>query len=113
MNLTGLGRLVAKPFDEPLDPFNLLGLSSRGRFQRSQAFLPCDHELGEASDVFKSRPPGDFHYPLSHGINEVAIVRNEQNGTRPVTKLIFQPRHRINIEMVGRLVQQKTIGILQ
>ena len=44
-----------------------------------------------------------------HAIEEFTIVRNQQQGARIFQQPLLQPQHGIQIQMVGRLVQQQQI----
>ncbi|BBI52111.1 hypothetical protein HORIV_45320 [Vreelandella olivaria] len=47
--------------------------------------------------------------PACHVIQEVAVVGNRHDGTVIVVKETFQPRHRLCVKVVGRLVKQQHI----
>ena len=46
-------------------------------------------------------------------VEEVAVVRNQHEGVGIVRQIIFQPVAGFEIEMVGGLVEQQQVGLLQ
>ena len=55
----------------------------------------------------------DLDDPLSHLIQEVAVMGNGQDGALEGLDVGFQPLHAVQVQMVGRLVQQKDVGLFQ
>ncbi len=51
-------------------------------------------------------PPGDI-------VEEVAVVGHDQDRAGIVAQMAFQPRHRFGVEMVGRLVQQQQLRLIE
>ena len=108
--MAGLGRLVTKPFDEALDVLDLASLArGRGAHLLETLFSQRD-ELGEATDVFGDRFVGQLEDTLRDRIDEIAIVAHEQDGAGPLLQMAFEPRHAVDIEMVGGLVEQQYVG---
>ena len=54
-----------------------------------------------------------FDHPIGDGIDEVAIVRDEQEGPAPGLELGLEPQHRVDIEVVGRFVEHQYVGLLE
>ena len=52
----------------------------------------------------------EFEDPLGHVVEEVAIVRDRDDGGRIRLEIFLQPRDRFGVEMVGGLVQQQHVG---
>ena len=46
-------------------------------------------------------------------IQEVTVVRYDNNRTEIIREEIFQPRYRLNVKVVCRLVHQNYIGIAE
>ena len=55
----------------------------------------------------------DFENPVGNFIKEITVVRNDENGFLVGLQMVFKPCQRVNIEMVGRLVEHQNIGFLQ
>ena len=54
-----------------------------------------------------------FKYPAGHVVEEVAVVRDGNHRAGILLQVLFQPVNRLGIEVVGRLVEQQHIGLLQ
>ena len=54
---------------------------------------------------------GQLYDPIGHGVDEVAVVADEQQSTGPRREVPFQPGDRVNVEMVGGLVQQQDVRL--
>ena len=50
---------------------------------------------------------GNFHH---HVIEKLAIMGDQQQGSGIALKPRLEPDHRIEVEMVGRLVEQQQVG---
>ncbi len=46
---------------------------------------------------------------IDHFVEKVAVVGDQQQGTRVALEPVFEPDDRIEIEVVGRLVEQQQI----
>ena len=51
--------------------------------------------------------------PAGDVVQEVAVVGDDQDRARIVAQVAFQPVHRLGVEVVGRLVEQQQLGLLQ
>ena len=51
--------------------------------------------------------------PAGDVVEEVAVVGDDQDRARIVAQMAFQPVHRLGVEMVGRLVEQQQIGLVE
>ena len=110
LHLTRFGGLVAKPLDEPLDVLHFACLARRGCPLLFETLFAQRDELGEAADVFGERFVGQLEHSLRDRVDEIAIVAHEENRTGPVLEMAFEPRHAVDIEMVGGLVEQQYVG---
>src|SRR6185437_14913943 len=48
--------------------------------------------------------------PFRHVVEEVAVVRHRHHGARILLEIALEPRDRLRIEMVRRLIEQQHIG---
>jgi hypothetical protein len=55
----------------------------------------------------------EFEDPLGGVVEEVAVVRHGDHGAGEAGEELFQPFHRLGVEVVGRLVQQQHVGARQ
>ncbi len=54
-----------------------------------------------------------FQDPARDVVEEVAVVRDGDDGPLVFLQVVFQPSYGFGVQMVGRLVQQQNIGFLQ
>ena len=52
-------------------------------------------------------------HPGDHLVQKVAVMGNGQHRSLETGQIVFQPFHRVEIQMVGWFVQQQNIGIFQ
>ena len=55
----------------------------------------------------------EFEDPARHVVEEVAVMGHDQDRAGIVAQMAFQPRHRLGVEMVGRLVQQQQFRLVE
>ena len=55
----------------------------------------------------------DFENPGRHLIQEVAIMGHGDDGAFVILEVALQPRDRAGIEVVGRLIEQQQVRLLQ
>ena len=51
--------------------------------------------------------------PAGDVVEEVAVVGDDHHGAGILAQVLFQPRRRLGVEMVGRLVEQQQVGLAQ
>ncbi len=113
LHLLGLGGLVAKAIDEGL---KLLDAVALARVVLCKLFAP----FGLLLDVFLVAARVKPHALVPHlddladrHIEEVAIVRDEDERARIAAQVILQPVARFEIKVVRRLVQQQQRWLLK
>ncbi len=47
----------------------------------------------------------------AHRVEEVAVVGHDKNRILEIGQILFEPRHCVEVEVVGRFVEQKVVGI--
>ena len=110
MRLLRLGRLVAETFDE-LHDLALLRILLGAQF----CVLVQTHAPGRLEPVVVAGIKGQLavfqmqNFP-GHPVQQVAVVADQQHRARIISQIGFQPKGRLEIEMVGRLVQQQQVG---
>ena len=55
----------------------------------------------------------EFEHPVDDIIEEVAVVRHEDDVAGIFLQIVFQPRHAFGVEMVGRLVEQQDVRLFE
>ncbi len=51
--------------------------------------------------------------PAGDVVEEVAVVGDDQDGAGIIAQMAFQPVHALGVEMVGRLVEQQQVGLIE
>ena len=57
--------------------------------------------------------PVQLQYPAGHVVQEVPVVGNRNNRALVLLQMPLQPCHRFRVEVVGGLIQQKDVRLLQ
>ncbi len=59
--------------------------------------------------------PAAAHFPdgIDGVIQEKAVVADDQHGALPFAQGVFQPLHRLDIQVVGGLVQHEQVGFFE
>ena len=55
----------------------------------------------------------ELENPTGDVIQKISVMRNRDDRSRIALQVMFQPRHRLGVEVIGRLVEQKNVGFLQ
>ena len=56
-------------------------------------------------------PAVELEDPAGDVVEEVAIVGDRDDRALVILKMALEPRHRLGVEVVGRLVQQQQVGL--
>ena len=111
LRLLGLVLLVTEPLDEALEPHDV-GLGARDlllRMHHPRRLLapPGVPRAGE------ERPAAglDLERRRRHGLEEPAVVRDEDHGRVERGELPLEPFEIRDVEMVRRLVEEKQVGV--
>ena len=111
MRLPRLARLVAEAVDEALEMAPLgvdAGLLGPRRGERLGIGL---REARVVAGVVGQAPARHVEDAFGHGIEQGAVVAHHQECSGIALEMIFQPRGGLEIEVVGRLVQQQQVGL--
>ena len=46
-------------------------------------------------------------------VEKMAVMRNDDDGVFEIHQIVFQPAHRLDVEVIGRLVQKQHVGIAE
>ena len=55
----------------------------------------------------------NFGDPFGHVVEEVPIVRDRDDGAGVALQVLLEPQHRFCVEVVGRLVEEQQVGLLE
>ena len=109
LRLAGLGGLGAKALDEAMQVRALALLALVQGLLLGQALGANALEGRVAARVQRQAPLFDVGDVADHRIEEVAIVGDQQQGAGVIPQPLFEPDHRIQVEVVGRLVEQQQV----
>jgi len=62
-----------------------------------------------ASVILVDEPVGDLPGAGAHGIEEPAVVGDHEHGAPPGGQMPGEPRDRLDVEMIGRLVEEEKL----
>ena len=111
LRLPGLRRLVAEPLDEALEPRELLGLAlgraggvlgARGLLAAPD--VPFAREVRRLSAL-------QLEHRRRHGLEKPAVVGDEDDRRVDRAQQLFEPFDRLDVEVVGRLVEQQQVRL--
>ena len=109
LRLLGLGRLGLEAVDERLQvrAFGLFALVRQ--LLLTQLFGAQALERAVIADVQFRAASIQMQRVRNHAIEKLAIMRNDQQCALIAAQPFFQPQHRVQVEVVGRLIQQQQI----
>ena len=67
----------------------------------------------EIAGIDGELPLGQLHDALREPVQKIAVVGHQQNGAVIFVQLLFQPFHGARIQVVGGLVQDEQVGLLE
>ena len=103
-------RRFAHPVKFPLEQFVLAVVSGGFIFLPERFFFKI---IRVRSGVTAEFPSFEFNDAIAYVFKEVAIVRNHEKRDARLLKEFFEPFNHFDIQVVGRLVQNKKIRLLQ
>ena len=113
LNLYGLGGLIAEAVDEGLCVGNLLLLVLKGT-QLLLATLGTEVDVLVVLHTVVIYPAATNLYgAVRYVVYKGTVVTHQHHGTRVGGKELLQPLYRLDIQMVGGLVEQEHIGVLE
>ena len=110
LHLRGFRRLVPEPVDERLHARHFIVLFFLALPQLLHACVALAQVAGVVARVVGERSQPDLGDPGDDGIQEEAIVRDQDHRVRIVCEVLLEPVARLEIQVVGRLVQQEQSG---
>ena len=113
LHLYGLGGLVAETLNKVGDIGNLLLLVLIGT-ELLFATLATEHYVFVVLDaVVMYGATGNLNGAVRHIIDKGTVVAHKHYGLTIAGKEVFEPLDALNIEMVGGLVEQEHVGVLE
>ena len=122
---TGTGGDLVEPLHSAEIPFQprLGGAAHPFDFgaQKAPAFLFGDvlarlplglggEKVGVTALIAVELPVGKLHDPGGNPVKKTAVVGDEKTAAAVIGEEVFDPLHRADVEMVGRLVEQQQVG---
>lgn len=113
LHLHGFGSLVPEALNEGFGLLDHLLLVEIGAYLLFMAFLTESDKLRIGYIIVVDPSECDLDGACSGVVEESAVVAYEQHGGRTAFEKILQPLDRLDVKVVGRLVQHEQIGVLQ
>ena len=113
LDLARLRLLVAEALDEALDLGDLAALRLGRHLELRQALVALLDEVGEVADVLGEEAVVELRDAVDDGVDEVAVVADQHHRAGVFGQEPLQPFDRCQVEMVGRLVEQEHVGVLE
>ena len=110
LHLARLGRLVAEALHETLDLGHALGLVARPRLEEGLARLALDEEMIIVAHVEGDGAVRHLRDGGDHTVEEIPVVGDDDHAALVRREKSLQPLQRLDVEVVGRLVEEEEIG---
>ena len=107
LHLRGLGRLIAEAIDEHLDARDLVVLLFLGRAQPLEPRVAFDQVVAVVAVVVGDRAQVQVGDLGDDGVEEEAIVADENDRVRVLAQIALQPVAGVEVQVIGRLVEQQ------
>ena len=108
-----LRSLITETFDKVFRILDFLLLVFVSAKLLLAAFLAEHHKLIVGNLVVVNPSAGDLNGAVGHIVDESPVVADQYNGTRTDTQEVFKPLDTLDIQVVGRLVEQKHVRTTQ
>ena len=113
LDLRRLRRLVAEPVDELPDPGDLLVLPLLLLSQCCDPRVSLDQILAVGADVWCQRPQPHFSDACHDAVQEIPVVRHQDERVWITGQEVFEPVARLEVEMVRWLVEQHDMRLTE
>ncbi len=113
LHLHSLSGLIAETLNKLLRIGNGLLLVFESAHLLFPAFFAQFHKLGVRHLVVVDVSARNFNGSVGNTVEEGTVVRNQQHRASVLFQEVLEPLNRLNVEVVGRLVEQKHIGLTQ
>ena len=113
LHLLGLGGLIAEAVDEDFQLLDALALVAIGGFELLQALCLGVQILCVIAVIKMNTLVPDLDNLVDGHVEKIAVVRDQHKGIGIVAEIFLQPVAGFEIKMVGRLVQQQQVRLLQ
>ena len=107
LRLTRFGRFGAESVNIALQMRDVALLLCVLRLLLEQALGTCAFKLGVVAFVAGERLLCNLNRVRTQRIEEISVVRDDELSCRVAFEVLFQPQYGIQVQMVGRFVQQQ------
>ncbi len=111
LRLLGLRSLVAKLLDEGLQVRNLFVLSFLHGDELLTALDALTLIIGIVAGVELQLAVCYLHNVVNHAVHEGAVMRYDEHSAIIAAQEVLQPAHRLQVQVIGRLVEQEDIRL--
>ena len=109
LGLAGLGCLVAEAIDVSLDVLHFALLAAIQRLLLREPGAALLLEVAVIAAVQANPSVFDVRDGVADGVEEVTVVRNDDQDARVAAQPLLEPQDGGQVEMVGRLVEQQDL----
>ena len=99
------------------NPFLLAGQRALARFLLAaflfEPLLLLNEPGGIIALIGYAAAAIELENPAGNIVEEISIVGYDQNGAGIIAQMALEPRHRLGVEVIGRLVEEKELGLRQ
>src|SRR5665647_1124145 len=110
LRLAGFRSLGLEAVDEGLQALAFVGLALGVLGVEHFAHRALFFERGVGALVERQLAAIEMQDLVDRGIEQVAVMADDDHGAGVVRQMVFQPQRALEVEIVGRLVQQQEIG---
>ena len=111
LRLPRLRRLGAKAVDEFLQVLALVFLLLGGLGLHGHQLAPLLFEAGIIALPERQLRAVEMQDVIADGVQQIAIVRDDDGGSRIGLEMFDQPERTLEVEVVGGLVEQQQVGL--
>ncbi len=109
LRLLGLRRLGAETVDEGLQVRDLPLLLRVTRLLQRELLRALALELRVIARVRPELQPVDMHDRRDDRVEEIAVVRDQQQRPGVAGEPVLEPQHGVQVEVIGRLVEEQQV----
>ena len=113
LDLSRLRLLVAESLDEALQLSDLAALDAGLALEIGDSLVALFDEVGVVADVLGRESVVQLDDPVGDLVDEVAVVADQHDRPGVLRQELREPLDRREVEMVGRLVEQQHVGVLE
>ena len=110
LRLPGFGGFVPKSLDKPLHLGNMLLLVVVSILLKHDALGSLFQIKRIVARILGDAPPCEIGDGVHHAVEEVSVVRDDDDGAGVILEVAFEPVDAVDVEVVGGLVEEEDVG---